>query len=194
MKLLDESLPIPIYIREIGEGCERRREREDDAVSQLVAEAFGEKAERRHDAVGAPIIYSAGEILDVKVSISHSQKIAALAIAPSDMLVGIDIESDRAQLARVASRVLSEPEVEYYRTIPQGFLKAWTLKEALYKAVRGIAGEEIDFAKQLILPLSNECHAAFANKEGKIVRTLKIKSLTLPHHNDTMLSIVYASI
>lgn len=194
MKLLNDSLPFPIYIREIAEGSEGRREREEDAVAQLVVEAFGENAERRHDAVGAPIIYRSGEILDVKVSISHSQKIAALAIAPSDMLAGIDIESDRAQLTRVAPRVLSEAEVEYYKNQARGFLKAWTLKEALYKAVRGIAGEEIDFAKQLVLPLSDENRAAFANKEGEIVRTLETRSLTLPHLSDTMLSIVYASI
>ncbi|MCH5222288.1 MAG: 4'-phosphopantetheinyl transferase superfamily protein [Muribaculaceae bacterium] len=155
------SSPFALYLTEIDSTCaETRREREEIAIARLVKEAFGDKAERIHSSSGAPVISIGGKITaDKSVSISHSRQHAVLAVAPSNTLIGVDIEEDREQLRRVAPRILSEEELAFYSSIPQGFLKAWTLKEALYKAARNVIGTELDFAKHIQLPLAGNDEA-----------------------------------
>lgn len=98
-----------------------------------------------HDGHGAPAIEGSTEYL----SISHSRTHLAVAICP-DMPVGIDIETPRRQLNAVGRRVLSDAELEAYGHDENGLLRAWTLKEALYKAA---LTPGLDFRTGIRLPL-----------------------------------------
>ena len=149
-----QGFPYSFYVAEIPdiEGATRRR-REDAAVAQLVVEAFGAGAVRRNNALGAPLIEKDGKVLDTALSLSHCRTHALLALAPAGVELGVDIEEDRPQLQRVLPRVLSARELEVYASTPLGRLKAWTMKEALYKAARCAVGKELDFIGNIHLPL-----------------------------------------
>lgn len=70
------------------------------------------------------------------ISVSHSRSLVAVAVAPSGCPVGVDAETtgrDR-QLRRVAPRFLSGAQLPRWSADPAMLLRAWTLKEALYKA------------------------------------------------------------
>lgn len=113
-----------------------RRRREEAAVAALLREAFGPDAERRHDSTGAPVAYVAGAEISARISLSHSVHHAVLAVAaPGVADIGVDIEEPREALARVVCRILSPDEQSLCRTDADR-LRAWTLKEALYKASR----------------------------------------------------------
>lgn len=99
----------------------------------------------RHNADGAPEL----EGSDEAISISHSRTHIAIALGGAAPL-GIDIETPRAQLRAVAPRVLSADELRVYGTAPDGLLRAWTLKEALYKAA---LTPGLDFRRDICLPL-----------------------------------------
>lgn len=98
-----------------------------------------------HDADGAPRVEGSAEA----ISISHSRTHIAIAIG-GEAPLGIDIETPRAQLRAVAPRVLSAEELEVYGAAPDGLLRAWTLKEALYKAA---LAPGLDFRRDIRLPL-----------------------------------------
>lgn len=124
IKTLFETLDLSI---------DNRRQREKKATSNLIFRALGYKdiIAYRHD--GSP--YLPGT--DVNISISHSKNFAAIALSDSDCPFGIDIEEPRhAQLLKVARRFLTTEEFDYYSRFEGGLLKAWTLKEAAYKALR----------------------------------------------------------
>ncbi|MCM1518783.1 MAG: 4'-phosphopantetheinyl transferase superfamily protein [Pseudoflavonifractor sp.] len=80
-----------------------------------------------HDQYGAP----ATQTGNVNISLSHAREMIALAVSPRP--VGIDIEFPRRQLVRVATKFLTQRELERYITLPQ-LLDAWTAKEAVFKA------------------------------------------------------------
>lgn len=134
---------VRVYHTLIG-GTGKRRECERAAVVSLVHEAFGPDADLCHAPDGAPYI----ENSDCPVSVSHSSEAAVLAAGSPGLRLGIDLEGWRTQLHKVAPRVMSERELEYY-TGEEGLLSAWTLKEAAYKCA-GIRG--LDFRKGIILP------------------------------------------
>lgn len=123
------------------------REAEREAVGRLIAEAFGDEAKLYHRPNGSPAVDIAG----VEISISHCRTCAVLAVA--DRPVGVDVETDRAQLLRVAGRVMSAEEVGYYSG---SLVKAWTLKEALYKAA---LTPGLDFRRDIRLPLTPDADA-----------------------------------
>lgn len=112
----------------------RRRDAETDAVERLVARRFGPKAALVHDAHGAPSIAGRPE----SISISHGAGWAILAVAPTGVRVGVDIECWRRQLRSVAPRFLT-PGERGRITSDAELLQAWTAKEAVFKAA-GIAG------------------------------------------------------
>lgn len=156
------TLPeIDIYITRIAaEDGATRSERERMAVAELVAEAFGSEAVKCNDALGAPyILLMNEERIGGCVSVSHSRHYAALAVSKL-RYVGIDVEEDRAQLERVLPRITSAQEA-CYNTDARSRLEGWTLKEALYKAARGMAGRELDFSRDLRLPVGG-CGASAA--------------------------------
>lgn len=153
------------------------REAEREAENELIAEAFGGETKLSHRPDGSPTVDIAG----VEISISHCRTCAVLAVA--DRPVGVDVETDRAQLQRVADRVMSADEVEYYS---DSLVKAWTLKEALYKAA---LTPGLDFRRDIRLPLTPDADAIVMTPAER--RFAIVRSEWLPEHN-AFLSLVVA--
>ena len=120
-----------------------RRERERAAAAALLRDIFGIDVEYGHEPSGAPVIVVAGQ--RQRVSISHSATTVAIAVAGDEESVGVDVETFRHQLERVKSKYLSARELSLF-TSPAELLKAWTAKEAVYKAALtpGLSLTEID--------------------------------------------------
>lgn len=121
--------PLPHSTRET------RRTAECEASLSLIAEAFGHGARLCHHPDGAPHIPEAPE--GWVYSLSHSEEECILAVAQGCGAIGVDVERERPQLVRVRCKFLSEKELEW---ISEGdmhaLLRAWTAKEAIYKAAR----------------------------------------------------------
>lgn len=129
------SMAIPAV-----ESRHERRKAERMAVDRLVAAAFGPHAHLGHEPSGAPYIYFDDDTLcDASetprgISISHCADTAMLAVAPESVAIGIDCEYFRPALRNVASRVLSPAEQAEWGDDDTMLLRAWTIKEAVYKA------------------------------------------------------------
>lgn len=145
-----------------------RRQAEEEAVKRCL-EALGFDTQLCHSADGAPFLKNRP---DMRISISHSAQWAVVAVAPADRgLMGIDIEdSSRPQLVKVASRYLSAEEVILAQKTPDGFAKAWTAKEAVFKAVTGKAVSftshiRIDdsFSRAIFIPHSTSLSLNYIN-------------------------------
>ena len=149
---------IPLCSQSIRDKVEKaispRRKREIVASHLLIKEIFGEGATITHDENGAPLLDGAQGY----ISISHSATEIAIAFNPHHP-IGIDIENWRDQLIKVKSRFLSQKEIEVYAT-PQLMLKAWTIKEAVYKVAQSPG---ISLADDIMLPPSIEDNIAKAN-------------------------------
>lgn len=118
------------------------------AVKRLLREAFPNDhaiAVGHHES-GAPFLTREGEEHPggasashsrplPSISITHCRKMAAIAIAPSGVRLGIDCENGgRMQtLQRVTDRFLSPSQMEEWGDYPSS-LWAWCIKEAAYKA------------------------------------------------------------
>lgn len=101
-----------------------RRQTERLAVERLVTHLCGPEASLSHNPDGAPVIKG------FHVSVSHSRRLAAVAVSTHSP-IGIDIEENREEmLRRVAPKYISESECAYVTDL----LRAWTSKEAVYKA------------------------------------------------------------
>lgn len=150
MKIDYPDSGIAVWLTEIpAEPAElslRRRER--IAIEALIFEAFGEVLPLDHLPNGAPALPVAASI-----SISHCNGLAALSVGPEGTRIGIDIETLRPQLQRVAPKFLSPAEMELYNKDLESLTAAWTLTEAAYKAA-GIAGLEL--CTDIRLPLAGE--------------------------------------
>lgn len=135
---------IEIYDTPIDAGDDRnRREMERNASMLLIAKAFGNDARLDHDNEGRPLVE--GCDFEGMISISHCVDRCLLAVTrEKDMSIGIDTETWREQLRRVATRFMIPAEVAVYDS-PALLLLAWTTKEAVYKAARvpGLAFQEI---------------------------------------------------
>ena len=139
-----------------------RREAEVQAVAQLLAAALPVGYRLTHTPDGAPLLQGGPHI-----SVSHSRTHAVVALC-ADAPVGVDIETPRAQLARVAPRILSEQELAAYGATPEGLLQAWTLKEALYKAA---LTPGLDFRRDIRLPLGpDKAEATVMHPDGAAMR------------------------
>ena len=139
------------------EGSTQRR-----TVLQMVAALFGDEAVYDHTPDGAPFVRFGDK--QIAISVSHCKGLAALAYNPNKP-VGIDIETERTQLQRIAPRIFSPAELEVYSTLPL-LLKAWTLKEALYKSA---LTPGLDFRADIHLPLRNEKTAEVASRRFRIL-------------------------
>ena len=161
-----------VYLLEfaVGDRCSGQREGEKRAVREIVESVFGDNAVLSHRPDGSPVV----EGCNVEISVSHCRGVAAVAVNTDSQRIGIDIEEPRDQLARVAPRVLSAEELSAYGGSADGLLRAWTLKEALYKASRHMLGREPEFASQLRLPL--EGRGASVCEDG---RELRFEATTL---------------
>lgn len=123
-----------------------RRESERSAVLCCLR-MMGYPAGYKHYENGAPYIITPTPI---RMSISHSKRWAGVAVGQmDDPAFGIDIEAtDREQLERVLPRVLTPEELAMVNEFENGATKAWTAKEAIYKAV-GRNG--VDFRRDIRL-------------------------------------------
>lgn len=174
---------IPLCSQSIRDKVEKaispRRKREIVASHLLIKEIFGESVTITHDENGAPLLDGAQGY----ISISHSATEIAIAVDPHRP-IGIDIENWRDQLIKVKSRFLSQKEMEVYAT-PQLMLKAWTIKESVYKVAQSPG---ISLADDIMLPLSIEDNMAKANthngtKEFKIheITSTPLRCITLAY-------------
>ena len=150
-----------------------RTEREHAAVGDIIARFFGADARVGHRDSGAP--YLVGRE-DINLSVSHSRDYAAIAFSTRHT-IGVDIEQWREQLLRVAPRVLSESEMAVYGVSSDLLLRAWTMKEALYKAA---LTPGLDFRRDIMLPSHPASTAAtVAGRPYTIIATLTIAPETL---------------
>lgn len=150
-----------------------RTERERAAVGAIIARFFGADAIVGHRDTGAP--YLVGRE-DISLTVSHSRDYAAVAFS-AERTIGVDIEQWREQLLRVAPRVLSESELGVYASSPALLLRAWTMKEALYKAA---LTPGLDFRRDIMLPPHPASTAAtVAGRPYTIIATLTIAPDTL---------------
>lgn len=128
--LLEDTI---IYISPISaDSSISHRELEKQAIREIIAEVCGPECMLCHDAQGAPYLCNDDKPMAVHISISHSAKIACVAFN-STTRIGVDIENIRPQLRRVASRFLNAEELSFIKT-DFDLLKAWTVKEATFKA------------------------------------------------------------
>lgn len=121
--------------------CSRagRRAREREAAQALVSQAFGPDVVLTHTPEGAPMIEGKGNVF---ISLTHSIDLCILAVS-TDGPIGIDTETSREQLRRVAHKFLAPDEGEV--TDLHALLLLWTAKEAVYKAALtpGLSLQEI---------------------------------------------------
>lgn len=139
-----KDIKIDIYSEALDHAAtENTRLAEAKASKILLRRVFGEKAILAHDPDGRPSVE--GVDFTGMISISHSHTTYRLAVTHNpDISIGIDVETWREQLKRVAPKFLTVEEQNYYVS-PQSLLLAWTTKEAVYKAARipGLALKEI---------------------------------------------------
>ncbi len=134
-----------LYVTALDPAVTSRREGERDAVARLIRHVFGDEAGLGHHESGVPYV----EGFEGHISISHSRSVVCLAVA-YEFSPGVDVEEPREQLRRVAPRVLSDDEMAVYGHSMSLLLRAWTLKEALYKAA---LTPGLDFRRDIALPL-----------------------------------------
>lgn len=181
MKLSFPDCPCDIFICDIDDDVSCvRAVCEDRALRTLLHEAFGPEAERRHTCAGAPVLYIGGVRAGIGISVSHSRRHAVLVVVPPGLTAGVDVEAPRAQLARVARRVLSAGEYGFFSSFDGGLLLAWTLKEALYKASRAMLDGEPCFASQLSIPVGDSSLARALDCSGNTVAFFSTVSRILP--------------
>ena len=138
-----------------------RRRLEITNARTMVRGILGRDAELGHDEWGAPVITGIDE--PPFVSITHSRTEIAIAVNPV-VRIGIDLEVWRSQLIKVASHFLSPAEMEICRSA-HSLLRAWTIKEALYKARR--CGS-LPYTTGYTIPLSPGGHAAVDGRPYRI--------------------------
>lgn len=118
------------------------------------------------------------------ISVSHCHGLAAVAVDPARK-TGIDIETLRGSLIRVAPRFLSRYELEYYGTSPVRLLQAWTLKEALLKCSGHLGA---DLRRDVILPCGSGKSATVDGRPYNIIYSAPISAFGI----DAWLSAVTA--
>lgn len=111
-----------------------RRISEIQAVNRLARKATGLNTDVAHHPDGTPYIPG----FDGYVSVTHGAMMALMAVSRHHR-TGIDAECWREQLLRVAPRFLRPEEMPVHAASPHSLLRAWTAKEAIFKAL-GISG------------------------------------------------------
>lgn len=130
MKQIMRSGEVSVYAEPVvgAEGRGERRLAEQSAVSRMVADVFGPDVQIGHREDGSPFVM-VGQAPEV--SVSHCRTLAVLAVG-GDERIGVDVEEWREQLRRVARKFLSADEA--FEADDEALLRAWTVKEAVYKA------------------------------------------------------------
>ena len=94
------------------------------------------------------------------ISISHSDEIVTVLISKENG-IGVDVERINNKVHSVASKFLSSNEIQFFGKAPstRQLIRAWTAKEAVYKALRKPG---INFSDNIILDKFND-KAKYAN-------------------------------
>jgi len=94
------------------------------------------------------------------ISISHSDEIVTVLISKENG-IGVDVERINNKVHSVASKFLSSNEIRFFGKTPstRQLIRAWTAKEAVYKALRKPG---INFSNNIILDKFND-KAKYAN-------------------------------
>lgn len=158
---------------------------------QIFSEAEADYRSIEHLECGAPVLDGIPQRISVSHT-SHCMVIASLPKTPDIVLdevnvrtsMGVDLEKeDRAQVLKIRDKFLSDSEKHLLPDIADAdkvseedirfHILAWTCKEALYKAVMGIATDWKDDYRILSLPvIAARMKDADASKYGKaIIRT-----------------------
>lgn len=146
-----------VLIGQIEQVSDCRRQCESTAVRQILGQcAVG------HKPSGAP--YLIDNPL-VNISISHCRHLVAVAL-DQERKVGIDIEEPREQqLERVISHILSDDERHIFDVNTPLRLRAWTLKEAAFKAADL---PDIDYRRDIRISSFNSGIVSVRNQDYKI--------------------------
>lgn len=104
-----------------------RRDTERQGVESLLHGRLGSDVELAHTPQGAPLLVG----MELHVSISHCRDMVVVALSDSE--VGVDVETWREQLPKVAPRVFSSDEMMWAGSARERLLRLWTAKEAIYK-------------------------------------------------------------
>lgn len=163
-----------LFVQNIGEGA--RRDAERRAVADIVGGYdFGCELRRMlhyhgpdsvaiaHDEHGRPVLTDGvGSELPLVISVSHCRTFAVVALSAGP--VGVDAETARPQLSRVAFRFCLPGEAEaladdpvcrkYEEYIPgmSSLLLLWTAKEATYKAYHSLCAARGSEPRKVFLP------------------------------------------
>ena len=88
------------------------------------------------------------------ISISHSDEIVTVLISKENG-IGVDVEKINNKVHSVASKFLSSNEIQFFGKAPstRQLIRAWTAKEAVYKALRKPG---INFSDNIILDKFND--------------------------------------
>lgn len=117
------------FTESISKSISEKRRREMAVERFLLSQMFGSDTRLLHNPDGAPYIDGLPGCLTVTHSGAH------VAVAYDEIRrIGIDIESPRDALGRVARRFLTAEEYPVYSASVSLLLRAWTAKEAVYKA------------------------------------------------------------
>lgn len=122
------------------------KEVQKDSISLLIKDTMGTDFKMERDLFGKPWPVNKSGF----VSISHSSNWVAFCFHPNQPM-GIDVETTRLQLAKVAPRILHQSELSIHEKSQnrQRTLQLfWGGKEALYKAY---GKKNLEFSTQLIL-------------------------------------------
>ena len=88
------------------------------------------------------------------ISISHSDEIVTILISKENG-IGVDVEKIKNKIHSIASKFLSSNEIGFFGKDPstRQLIRAWTAKEAIYKALRKPG---ISFSENIILDEFND--------------------------------------
>ena len=157
--------PYRLHIRPIAADEDSRRKREEIALAALINDAIGPGIRRISDRHGAPILIDLhGAPYPTAISVSHSRRSVALALAQPGTGIGVDIEEERHNLPQVCRRILSGTEYGAYR---DRLLHAWTAKEAVYKATRRLLAHEPEYARDIHLEGPHSKRATVSHPDGR---------------------------
>ncbi len=193
--IIFDKYGIKVFARELPGDTPRcgpgRALAERAAVKRLLREAFplDPSMSIAHMPSGAPFLTRGDDgeespspsPLLPSISISHCSGMAALAIAPSGMRIGIDCEGgDRmASLQRTASRFLSPAQMPQWGEYPSS-LWAWCIKEAAYKAAMQPGLPLASIPLPLEIPLGETTPDAVIEISGTRYYVVQADTLEIP--------------
>lgn len=146
-----EMTAVPrFYTASLDQSVEKRREREQRAEAELLAEIFGHPVELLHEESGRPYIPG----YDGFISISHSRKTLLIALSPEPL--GVDIEQVQDRVLRVREKFLSPDEITALGDDVRAVTRAWCAFEAVFKLTGDLHAKPADFCLTTILDTSDE--------------------------------------